>query len=86
MAKLESVTVRREMSQARINEGHDARRDLCVDVRNGRLSCKLDGELAAISGVHNDFATVWTMSDTAGVQFSWEAVARVLRAGGNFKR
>lgn len=46
----------------------------------------LDGKPAKISGARQEFATVATIAtDGPAVQFSWEAVSRVVAAGGAFK-
>lgn len=46
----------------------------------------LDGREATISGFKGKFATVWELHDQARrVQYTWDTVVRVLKAGGNFK-
>ena len=46
----------------------------------------LDGKPAKISGARMQFATVATLDASgAAVEFSWQAVARIVAAGGKFK-
>ncbi|CAN5703054.1 hypothetical protein BH23GEM9_BH23GEM9_20230 [soil metagenome] len=50
------------------------------------LGCTLDGAAARIAGAKLDYATVSRLDGNAGdVQFSWSAVAVVLRGDRNFK-
>lgn len=45
----------------------------------------LDGKPAKISGALKQVATVAALPDGLAIEFSWQAVARIVASGGNFK-
>jgi len=49
------------------------------------LDVTLDGQPARIMGYRNRFATVVTMPQGPSFDWSWEAIERIVQAGGNFK-
>jgi hypothetical protein len=54
-------------------------------VNKARINgCTLNGKRAIVSGVRNNFATVWVQGG-ASFDWSWNAVERILNNGGNFK-
>ena len=59
----------------------DEKRKLVTIARN--KGCTLNGKRAFISGVRNDFASVWCDSGES-YEWSWSAVERVMSKGGNF--
>jgi len=57
----------------------DQKRDLCSTI------VTLDGRAARISGAANKFATVAILNSALSCEYTWEAVERVIKAGGKFK-
>ena len=50
------------------------------------LPVTLNGQPAKITGFKNKFATVATLNPNGpAFEWSWETIARIVRAGGNFK-
>ena len=47
--------------------------------------CLLDGHDAIISGRWNKFSSVARYDGKQAIEFSWQAVDRIMRAGGEFK-
>ena len=45
----------------------------------------LNGEPATISGVLNDFATVWQIPNGMKAEFAWQTVEHIINNGGNFR-
>jgi len=45
----------------------------------------LDNKPANVSGRLCKYATIWTQNNISGVQFSWQAVERIVSNGGNFR-
>lgn len=54
--------------------------------RAHELKITLDGKPATLAGAKQPFAGVAALDGSTGwVQFSWDAVARILNSGGQFK-
>lgn len=45
----------------------------------------LDGQRAKISGARNDFATVSIVASGLSCEWSWQAAARIVTKGGDFR-
>lgn len=69
--------------------GSDCDEEGVALVKDGRsfvgVPCTLDGKPAEIMGRRNDFATVAQIPQGVAVEFSWQAVARIMQGSKEFK-
>lgn len=58
----------------------DERRALCA------AEVTINGKPAAIGGVMLDYPVVTALDGSVSAEWAWETVARIVAAGGSFKR